>query len=99
MKLSFHSAARAELRSTKAFYRSRSPLAAIAFAQEIQSALLRIAESPLRYPPGESGTRVCVLPWRFPYTIVYYTVRDMVVIVAIAHQSREPGYWQDRLSE
>lgn len=96
MRVKFHPAARADLKEGKAFYRSRSPLAAVAFANEIDRALLRIAESPLRYPLVEHGTREFVMPWRFPYTIVYRVVRDLIVVVAIAHQSREPGYWRDR---
>ena len=98
MRVKFHPEARIDLKEGKAFYRSRSPLAAIAFAQEVDAALSRIAEAPLRYPAGEHGTREHVLPWRFPYTIVYRMRDNMVVIVAIAHQSREPGYWHDRTS-
>jgi toxin ParE1/3/4 len=96
MRVKFHPAARADLKEGKAFYRSRSPLAAVAFANEIETALSRIAESPQRYPLAEHETREFVMPWRFPYTIVYRVVHDLIVVVAIAHQSREPGYWRDR---
>ena len=68
----------------------------MAFTHHIDAALSRIAEAPHRYPAGEHGTRHFVLPSRFPYTIVY-RVRDQdIVIVAIAHHSREPGYWRHR---
>jgi toxin ParE1/3/4 len=96
MKVKFHPAARADLREGKAFYRSRSPLAADSFSKEIETSLSRIAEAPLRYPPGEHGTREFVLPWRFPYTVVYRILNDVIVVIAIAHQSREPEYWRDR---
>jgi plasmid stabilization system protein ParE len=96
MKLKFHPQARIDLREGKAFYRKRSPLAAIAFARQIDGALARVAESPLRYPSGEHGTREHVLPSRFPYTIVYRVYQKVIVIVAVAHQSREPGYWRGR---
>jgi hypothetical protein len=33
---------------------------------------------------------------RFPYSIVYKQDPDKIVIVAIAHQRRRPGYWQRR---
>ena len=96
MRVKFHPEARGELREGKAFYRHRSPLAAIAFAQEIENALSRIAESPLRSPAGEHGVREFVLPWRFPYTIVYRVRESAIIVVAVAHQSREPGYWHGR---
>jgi ParE-like toxin of type II ParDE toxin-antitoxin system len=50
----------------------------------------------MRYPKGEHGTRSFVFPWRFPYTVVYKVGDDLVIIVAIAHHSKEPGYWHNR---
>jgi toxin ParE1/3/4 len=96
MRVQFHPEARVDLKEGRAFYRHRSPLAAVAFAQQIDAAIARIAEVPSRYPEGEHGTREHVLPSRFPYTIVYRVVENLVVIVAVAHQSREPDYWQHR---
>jgi plasmid stabilization system protein ParE len=96
MRLQFHPEARADLREGKAFYRHRSPLAAVAFAHQIDAALSRIVEAPLRYPTGHHDTREHVLPSRFPYTIVYRVRENTIVIVAIAHHSREPGYWRGR---
>lgn len=97
MKVRLHPAARIDLQEGKAFYRKRSPLAAIAFAQQIDGAIANIAEAPLRYPSGEHGTRELVLPRRFPYTVVYRLRGEAIVIVAVAHHSREPGYWHQRL--
>jgi hypothetical protein len=34
---------------------------------------------------------------RFPYSIVVRQFPDEIVVVAIAHQSRRPGYWRSRL--
>lgn len=96
MRVKLHPEARIDLREGKAFYRQRSPLAAIAFAHQIDAAIGRIAEAPLRYPAGAHGTREYVLPSSFPYTVVYRAQQNLVVIVAVAHQSREPGYWQHR---
>ena len=99
MRLRFHADARAELGQAKAFYRNRSPLASAAFANEIATALARITEAPMRFPSGDLGTHEFVLPWRFPYTVVYVVTKaGEVIVVAIAHQSREPNYWRDRIS-
>lgn len=96
MRVRFHPGARADLKQAKAFYRKRSPAAAATFAREIDAAIDRIADHPTRYPSREHDTRELVLPWRFPYTVVYVMRDAAVVIVAIAHQSREPGYWAER---
>jgi toxin ParE1/3/4 len=97
MRVKLHPEARVDLKEGKSFYRRRSPLAAIAFAREIDTAILRIKEAPLRYPAGEHGTRELILPWRFPYTLVYRVLPSLIVVVAIAHHSREKGYWMDRV--
>jgi hypothetical protein len=34
----------------------------------------------------------------FPYRIIYFVQDDELVIVAIAHQSRYPGYWKSRVA-
>lgn len=33
---------------------------------------------------------------KFPYSIIYSIEPDCVMILAVAHQRREPGYWRER---
>lgn len=33
---------------------------------------------------------------RFPYSVLYAVASDRVWVVAVAHQHRRPGYWQQR---
>ena len=33
---------------------------------------------------------------KFPYTLIYRVEGDVVTVVALAHQSREPRYWVGR---
>ena len=33
---------------------------------------------------------------RFPYSIIYTVVGDEIRILAVAHQSRHPGFWRSR---
>ena len=33
---------------------------------------------------------------RFPYVIVYVELVTEIRILALAHASREPGYWRER---
>jgi hypothetical protein len=35
----------------------------------------------------------------FPYKIIYFDLPDQILIVAIANDSRRPGYWHPRLRE
>jgi len=34
---------------------------------------------------------------RFPYQVVYHVSDEEIVIVAIAHSKRRPGYWTSRV--
>ena len=45
---------------------------------------------------GARGVKRLVLK-RFPYDIVAREFSEEIIAVAIAHQSRRPGYWRNRL--
>ena len=50
-------------------------------------------------PQLGSGTYHGVRTWplkRFPYTLVYRVAGETITVIAVAHQSREPGYWERR---
>ena len=34
---------------------------------------------------------------RFPYQVVYLVIDDDIVVIAIAHDRRQPGYWMSRV--
>jgi len=95
MNVEVHPAAQEELHAARIWYEERSPLSAVGFAHEIAGAISRIAEAPSRYPLLEHGTRKVVLQ-RFPFSIFYRATEAKVVIIAIAHQKRRPGYWRWR---
>ena len=33
----------------------------------------------------------------FPYRVLYYSTRDELMIIAVAHNRRKPGCWKDRV--
>lgn len=34
----------------------------------------------------------------FPYRVIYFARDDLLMIVAVAHTKRRPGYWRERLT-
>ena len=96
MRIKLHPHARAELRAARKWYYERSPLSAFAFAQIIQNAISRIKDAPNTFPVSDHGTRKFTLQ-RFPFNIFYLTRETEIVIVALAHQKRRPGYWSSRV--
>lgn len=35
---------------------------------------------------------------RFPFAIFYVNYGEMILIIAVAHAKRVPGYWKSRMS-
>jgi hypothetical protein len=71
------------------------------FAQAIDAAFDLLEEEivPLTSMPGaagQAGVKRLVLS-RFPYDIVVLPKGDEIVVLAVAHHSRRPGYWRGRL--
>jgi plasmid stabilization system protein ParE len=92
---SFHPAAIEEAISATRWYRERSSLAATNFVAELNEAIDRILEAPHRWPLSSRGTRKLKLPC-FPFLLIYREVDGSVLILAVAHGSRRPGYWKSR---
>lgn len=97
MKARFHPEARAEhLQSARFYERERKGLGR-QYLDTIARAVKRIGKSPDSFPVYRSPFRRLVI-LEFPFTLIYSIEADSVLIVAVAHQSREPEYWTDRLS-
>lgn len=73
----------------------RSGLGAMC-TREIEVAIERIVAAPEQFRAVEQDVRRC-LAHVFPYGVLYTTERDFILIIAVAHASRRPGYWQSRL--
>lgn len=92
----FLGAARMEFLAAVDRYESEAPGLGSVFIDEVTRAAERIVAFPDHGSPHTSSTRRLVLP-RFPFDVVYLPDTDPVVIVAIAHHRRSPGYWRDRI--
>lgn len=94
-------AARAELtRAGDRYFEQRSGVE-LEFLLEVSRALDLIAETPQGWQRLEEfaatwDVRRFVLP-RFPYSIIYEASEDGVLVIAVAHVSRDPSYWKRRM--
>jgi plasmid stabilization system protein ParE len=78
------------------WYLERSPAAALRFVEELRRAISSAGDFPASGEPHTAGTRRLALR-RFPYAIIYREHRRRIQIFAVAHASRRPGYWTDRI--
>ena len=79
------------------WYLQRNPEAARKFDAEVERAFSEIAKSPQRWASGPHSTRKFLLR-QFPFIIIYRErVWGEIQIIAIAHTSRKPFYWKQRI--
>ena len=91
-----HPLALQELRVARRWYAQRSPAAAQRFRLAVDAVVQRIATTAEQGSPYRQRYRWMRLK-RFPY-LLYYEIRDPqpVLIYAVAHAGRRPGYWLRR---
>ncbi len=95
MRVRFHPEARSEhLIAAKYYEREKSGLGT-RYLTAIQRSVRRIGYSPRSFPIYRDPFRRVHVD-EFPYTLFFSIEPDSVLIVAVAHQSREPEYWLDR---
>jgi len=93
--LRMHPEASEEVEAALDWYSDRSKVAASAFLYEIEHGVKRIREAPARWPRFGGHARRYLLP-SFPFSLIYRIERSDVLIVAVAHHRRRPGYWAGR---
>jgi toxin ParE1/3/4 len=81
--LEYHPSSQAEARDAVDWYWNRSPMAALDFAEELKSALVRLREAPLTCAPYLHNTRRALLD-RFPYSVVFRERLHDIQILAVA---------------
>jgi hypothetical protein len=95
MRLEFHAEALAELKSAAEYYESRKVGLGVRFLDVVEEALERIARDPIAWSPADEDVRRC-LTRVFPFGIFYTIELEFILILAVAHLAREPGYWASR---
>jgi len=92
----FVAAARLEFLAEVVHYAREGPHLGERFAQAVEAAVARALAFPLAGSPGLAKTRY-VLVEKFPFSVFYRPERDGIVVFAVAHQARKPGYWRARV--
>lgn len=93
MRYVFHPEALAEYSEAVQYYAEQRSEVAQMFINAIEDAVYRIRESPTRWAIVDEDVRRC-LTRKFPYSILYTIEQDYILLLAVTHCSREPGYWK-----
>jgi plasmid stabilization system protein ParE len=78
------------------WYRAQASGLGDAFLIEVLSAADRIERFPEAWHPLGEGVRRYRLS-RFPCGLIYTVDNGDILVLAVAHLHRRPGYWRDRL--
>jgi len=96
MRVELDAAAENDLLEIIAWYDQRSSTAGDQFLVELGLASDRIANFPKSCSKVSRRARRCRLS-RFPYGLIYQIRKDEIVIFAVMHLHRKPGFWKGRL--
>jgi hypothetical protein len=97
MRVEFHPEALGEFRDAGKFYSGCQEGLGLRFYDCVESALKRITDDPTRFRIFEDDIRRCLVHV-FPYAVLYSVEPDFILVIAVMHCSRQPGYWHNRHS-
>lgn len=96
MKYVFHPEALTEYSEAVKYYVGLRGDIAQAFINAVEEAINKIREYPTRWQTIDGNIRRC-LTRKFPYGILYTIEEDYILILAVMHCNRRPGYWKARI--
>jgi len=77
------------------FYEGRVPALGARFLRALDETIVKIARDPQRFAFYEKPVRSSRVPG-FPYRVLFADEPEFVLIVAVAHLSRQPRWWRYR---
>lgn len=95
MEVKFLSAALSEAKKAASYYEEEVEGLGHAFLQKLREGVFEINQFPYACRIIGGNFRRHLLA-RFPYGIVYRIEDNVILIVAIMHLKRKPGYWKDQ---
>jgi len=95
MRVVFDPLAKQELEEARDHYNQQQPGLGAEFQEAVKDSLRRLREWPESGAVEVQNIRRAVLR-RFPYKLLYAVGTDHLIVLAVAHQYRQPGYWLSR---
>jgi plasmid stabilization system protein ParE len=90
--------AKKDFREATAWYRARNTEVADRFVTSVARTLELLRQFPLTggFVPGVDDPEIRRMPVHsFPYHVVFVRLADRISVLAIAHDRRKPGYWDE----
>jgi toxin ParE2 len=97
VKIRYLALAREEVREAADYYAAISPDLGTAFKRELRQLMRLVGTMPTAWPSVGTDVRRCLMT-RFPYLVIYAPLPSELLVLAVGHQHRKPGYWRERLA-
>lgn len=85
-----------EMIEASVFYEAATDGLGNDFLTDVKFGIASLCEQPQLGHEVGGGLRRMLLH-RFPFSLIYSVEADAILIVAVAHYGRRPGYWHDRI--
>ncbi len=96
LEIKFHPDVAQEIKSSYQWYQRQAEGLGEDYLSELESAYDAVCELPETWPKFEKGFRRFLLS-KFPFSVIYRIHVSKVYVVAVMHNSRKPGYWNERI--
>jgi toxin ParE1/3/4 len=97
MRVRFNEHAEQELDAASDYYLLIDPNLSDELISKSKKATSVLLQFPLAGSRIARGGFRRILLDRFPYQLIYRVESDEIVVYAVAHQKRRPGYWRKRV--
>ena len=91
----FHPEAQTEFEAEIRFYETQRPGFGLRFNTAVMTAVTRACQFPDSGAPERDAVRKH-LTHKFPFLVYYELLDDRIVVWAVMHAARKPGYWRHR---
>ncbi|MBI4603928.1 MAG: type II toxin-antitoxin system RelE/ParE family toxin [Planctomycetes bacterium] len=87
--------ARRDLKQAAQWYEGQERGLGKSFIAQVDAVLDSVGRSPFLHPVVYKDVRRALVR-RFPYAVFYRVTTDTILVLAVAHFSRDPSFWQQR---
>jgi len=94
--VAFDPEARAEFLAAVGYYEECRAGLGRRFREAVEAEVESVRRMPFRFRVIHAPFRRCLIP-KFPYSVIFSIEPRFILVVAVAHSKREPGYWRDRI--
>ena len=103
MRIEFHDEAVEDARDAFDWFAERSQRTAEQFADLFEEAAVSIVHNPRSFglveEEGLQGEFRRLIMKKFKFSIIFHVGSEILLVVAVAHPSRDPGYWMHRVQK